>query len=307
VKALHGGDGDYAALTAEHKQMTDAVAAYEKQLPAKQAAWEKTQQGVPAWSVLEAVKTSSNKGGATLTRQADGSLLATGPNITPEAYQVTTTTKVSGITAIRLEVLTDPSLPRQGPGRASNGNFVLNEFRVTAAPADNPSKEVPVKLTRALADYSQPGWAVEGAIDGNPESGWAVDPAEGQAHVAVFELKEPLSLPGGARLTFQLDQHFPGKEHNIGRFRLSVTTVKPPLSLNKLPEPVAKALNVPAEKRTAEQKVALAQYYRSIDPELARLNQNVADHPAPPADPRQVGAQDLVWALLNSPAFQFNH
>ena len=135
-------------------------------LPARQAAWEKSLKNVPAWTVLETVKAVST-GGATLAKQPDGSILASGKNPSPESYTITTKTPLSGITGIRLEVLPDPSLPKQGPGRAPNGNFVLNEFHVTAAPVGEPAKGQPVVLQHATADYSQPSWAVAGAIDGN--------------------------------------------------------------------------------------------------------------------------------------------
>ena len=41
---------------------------------------------------------------------------------------------------LRLEALADPSLPKKGPGRAGNGNFVLSEITVTAAPANAPDR-----------------------------------------------------------------------------------------------------------------------------------------------------------------------
>ena len=44
-----------------------------------------------------------------------------------------------------------------------------------------------------------------------------------------------------------------------------------------------------------------------MDADWKRLSQIVAEHPRPPADKRVLGAQDLAWALINTPAFLFNH
>ena len=55
-----------------------------------------------------------------------------------------------------LEVLADPKLPKNGPGRApGDGNFVLTEFQVLVQPVG--SKDLPKKidLTTPLADFSQ--------------------------------------------------------------------------------------------------------------------------------------------------------
>jgi hypothetical protein len=304
LKAFQGSDDEYARLVAEHDKLKAALDAYEKQLPARQAEWEKTAQ-TAAWTVLEPASFKST-GGATLTKQPDGSLLASGKNPFPEKYTVTASTPVTGITGIRLEVLSDPSLPAKGPGRAPNGNFVLNEFRVTAGPSNGQAPAKPVVLHKALADFSQEGFGVAGAIDGNPQTGWAIAPAFGKSHVAVFEAKEPITFAGGATLTLVLDQKFAGKDHNIGRFRLAVTTARPPIQLDGQPAAIAKILAIAPEKRTNEQKAEMAQYYRTTDPEWVRLNQAIAEHPKP-GDKRLIGAQDLAWALLNSPAFLFNH
>src|SRR5438477_11872464 len=101
-----------------------------------------------------------------------------------DTYTVTVTTKLTNVTALRLEVLPDDSLPAKGPGRAQNGNFVLNEFTVKAAPTDKPMESKGVALHKAVADFSQEGWAVGGAIDNNPATGWAVLPQFGKAHLA---------------------------------------------------------------------------------------------------------------------------
>jgi hypothetical protein len=68
------------------------------------------------WTVLQpAVMTSAE--GATLTRLPDGSVLASGLNPSTDTYTVEAMTELEGITALRLEALTDPSACRAaGPG-----------------------------------------------------------------------------------------------------------------------------------------------------------------------------------------------
>ena len=46
-------------------------------------------------------------------------------------------TPVENLTGVRLEVIADKRLPSGGPGRAGNGNFVLSEIELTAAPNSN--------------------------------------------------------------------------------------------------------------------------------------------------------------------------
>src|SRR5207253_1037129 len=114
------------------------------------------------------------------------------------------------------------------------------------------------------------------AIDNNPGTGWAVSPSFGRPHAAVFEVAGKLGTDKGTALTVTLDQQFPGGQHNIGRFRLSVTTDKNPALTGGLPDAIAKVLAVPAEKRPAEQKAALATFYRATHAELAHLRQQAA-------------------------------
>jgi hypothetical protein len=229
-----------------------------------------------------------------------------GKNPTPETYTVTLETKETGITAIRLEVLTDPTLPQQGPGRApSNGNFVLSQLLVTARKATGDEAAQPVALRSAMATFSQEGFPVANAIDYESESGWAISPETGKSHVALFQTKSPIGFEEGTILTVTLVQRYPGKEHNIGKFRISVTTAESP-TLKAAPDAILAALHTEPSKRTPEQKATLRNYYRSFDPNLAPLAAAVTAI-GEPSDPRQPGAQDLVWALINSKSFQFNH
>ena len=111
---------------------------------------------VANWTVLEPLfYTAANQ--ATLTKQADWSLLASGGAGTVDTtYTVTAFTPLTGITGFRLEALTNASLPNNGPGRAVNGAFQLQEFQVGVQPAwTNPHPQVQVTWGLALANPIQ--------------------------------------------------------------------------------------------------------------------------------------------------------
>lgn len=89
--------------------------------------------GTAVWVVLYPQALSSGAG-QTLTVQPDGSVLASGTSPWTDQVNFTTTTSLRGITGFRLEVFADASFPANGPGRASNGNFVLSELVLDARP-----------------------------------------------------------------------------------------------------------------------------------------------------------------------------
>jgi hypothetical protein len=323
LKTFKEADKDAADLLVIYKQRQEALAAHEKSLPARQAEWEKTQKTAVDWKPLEVIEAKS-KVGATLTKQPDGSILASGKLDGPEIYTITAKLPGGNYTALRLEALTDSSLPAKGPGRAPNGNFVLNEIRLATAPDvaarraalsfwdrafELPaSAPKPIAFGRVVADFSQAQFEVQKAINGNtaPNDGWAVSPELGKPHVAIFETKGPFGHEAGIVLTITMESTFADKQHILGKFRLSATSAKGPINLNTLPDNIAKIVALEPEKRTTEQKAQLAGYFRSLDAELVRLQQAVAEMGATP-DKRLLGAQDVTWALLNSPAFLFNH
>ena len=131
LAAIKDGEADYDSILAEHKQRQAALDAYEKSVPARMPAWEASFARRPEWAPTGFVR-GATRGGATLAWKADGSLLASGPVLPQELYTLVIESDLPRITGLRLELLTDPSLGAMGPGRADNGNFVLNELRVSA-------------------------------------------------------------------------------------------------------------------------------------------------------------------------------
>ena len=304
LKALKEGEADHAVMLNEYLAKEKGFKAYEAAVDAKQAAWEQALGSSPVWEALPATKaTSANKAKLDVNK-ADQSISVSGPNPLTETYTVTFTTKLKNVTGLRLEVLADDKLPAKGPGRAVNGNFVLQDFKVTAAPADKPTEAKPVGLHKAQADFGQETFPAANAIDGNPTTGWAVSPQLGKNHAALFELQAPAANAAGTTFTVTMTMAF-GTQHTIGKFRVSATSDKEPRLADGVPESLRVLLAVPADKRTPAQKAALTNQHRAKDPEYARLMGTVANRPA--ADKRVTGAQDLAWALINSPAFLFNH
>jgi hypothetical protein len=291
-----------------HDDLVAQLKAYEATVPAKQAEWEQTAAREVQWTPINPTEMKS-AAGAQFAQKEDGSIFVSGPN-GKDIYTIVATTDLPGITGVRLEALSDPSLPAGGPGRAQNGNFVLNELRLTAAAPNDPRGAQPIVLENATADFSQASWDVRGAIDGNEASGWAVSPEFNKNHTAVFEVKEDAtaSAPAsaGTILTFSMSQQFQDGTHSLGRFRISITNSPRPFTMSRLPADLAQIIRTPADQRNEEQKQKLAAHYRSQDEELVRLAREVAKSEEMLKNRRLVGMQDLAWALINNPAFLFN-
>lgn len=245
---------------------------------------------------------ASSTAGAMMTLNDDGSFLVSG-NKHFDKYVLRT--KVKQLSALRLEVLPDPSLPQQGPGRATDGNFVLSEFVVKAARADKPMETVVIPLMEAQADFSQGGWDIKGAIDGNTGTGWGIAPQFGKPHEAIFLLSEALTGDAEWIVTIEMDQQFQSKEHSIGKFRLTMSQQIGKF-VQGLDAALVTAIKTPAESRTDEHWQTLKKAYEPLDNEWKAMRDSVAQVRFESQNRRAVGVQDLAWALMNSPAFLFN-
>ncbi|MCP4817496.1 MAG: hypothetical protein GY888_33700 [Planctomycetaceae bacterium] len=186
--------------------------------------------------------------------------------------------------------------------------------------------------------------AIDGKLAPN-SNGWAIAPQMNKSHQASFEIKDAPKHDGPILLTIIMKQEFSGNNWQLGKFRWSITDGKKPVNFG-LPKTISDLLAIAPDKRDDKQKAELIKHYRSMDEELKKLTKALADSKKPrPVDPqlkqlrdrlakvsqplpidpkltqlradvelsksqltkpRLTVAQDIAWALINSPAFLFN-
>ncbi len=195
--------------------------------------------------------------GAVLKRLDDNSLLAVETRPEQDTYTITASTSLSRITALRLDVLTDESLPMKGPGRAGNGNLHLSEWEAYLFDPDSTTS-VPLKFARAVADWDQEGWTIAHTLDKNTKTAWGIYPKVGESHHAVFELEEPKDLKPSSQIAVVLKQ-LHGGGHLIGRFKLYATDAEG-AAAEVLPDPMLAAVKVSRAERSAEQQSAINRF-----------------------------------------------
>jgi hypothetical protein len=180
--------------------------------------------GAPAiWTTLVPVAATTTAG--TLTIRPDHSLLAGGAAPSFAVYTVTFVTPASAITGVRLDLLEDPSLPMNGPGRSSGGNVVISELQVSAAPlGSGPTSTVLANGTATASQTSySPAEAINGVLSSGFGDGWAIDTGSTVAQSAVFELATSVPSAGTGTNVLLVLRQLAGMNHVIGRFRVSVT------------------------------------------------------------------------------------
>jgi WD40 repeat protein/mono/diheme cytochrome c family protein len=270
---------------------------YEKLLPAEAAFWEtKNNPGdtKTIWIPID-IQEASATGDTKLARENDGSIFASGGKSISD-YRVFARSPLTNITGVMLEVLPDDRLPKFGPGRNDDGNFVLSEIELSWAPGTN-APDTAASFADAKADFSQNDFSVSQAIDGKVyagRNGWAIADAPSlQRHTATFKLEDPIVSTNGVTVRFTLQQHY-DETHLLGRFRLYFTTSEDPLNFG-IPEGVVQAARAPAGQRKPEQAAAIFDYYRSFDAEFWRRRQAVAKaSESLPTDPKFTELQQAL-------------
>jgi hypothetical protein len=253
-------------IRARMAKLESALDTQTPELDRAQKSWEAAVAASESqWAALEPGRYES-AGGATLKLLGDGSILATGKNPQADTYTIAARSKLSSITAIRLEALPDETLPQGGPGRDSEGNFFLSDFDIQIAGK-------PVVWKSARADESQKGYSVENLTKKKPGvlSGWAIDMDDKKPlrRQAVFIPRDTLTVPAGSVLTITMKHQMRHSSRNLGRFRISVTAAADPELIVEMPARLRPML--------PEQKESLAAAYREVAPSLDSARKQMAD------------------------------
>ncbi len=184
-------------------------------------AWRASTPKLPVapWLVMTADDTQKGKtrrgleSDFDLTPQPDGSYLFTRLNGDVGPIKLTTRTTLEKIAYLRIEALSDESLPNYGPGFGNHGNFNIDSVSLSITGTDGKAKSIKLEKAATTTDDKPGGHA------------WSVKANNlGHDQAAVFKLAEPIGNSDGAGITVTI--HCPGDSpsarQTIGRFRLSL-------------------------------------------------------------------------------------
>jgi hypothetical protein len=268
-------DESARTLRAEIERLRGELAAPRADLDAAMARWEASLRAAGGWEILRP-ESKSAESGAELALREDGAVRAGGTRPANDVYTITAAPGAKRVAAIRLEALLDDALPRRGPGRADDGNFVLSRLAVEAVADGSPPR--PLELASASADFSQDGFPVAHAFKppDPKKNGWAVQPQAGRAHTAHFFPREPIELRDGERLRLRFEHRYERPGFVLGCFRLAAAYDAAAAERAAMPPDLVAILDLPREKRGAEEQAELVRRHRAVAPELAPLREQIA-------------------------------
>ncbi len=206
--------------------------------------------------------------GAEFEIRADRSILPGGNPQASERHSLVIDLPEEPITALRLEALSDSTLPGSGPGRQNKANPDF-ELRSVVCEVIRDGNAEPVHVSVAAADYSSSGSHVTGIIDDNPSTGWSIGPEFGESHWARLEFSEPVIRSNSTdRLRVVLSYG----QTSIGRLRVSLASSDPATLDISEAMLVAARSDMPSD----QEKQLLRREFESRHPQLAKLKAKVS-------------------------------
>jgi hypothetical protein len=249
-------EGDPEQLRREHRDQK--FAAWRQQQASRAVRWmplspAKAQGSLPQLDILD-----------------DGSVLARGDQSKRDIYDLQYIANLEGVTAIRLEAMSDERLPQGGPGRVYYegpiGDFFLSEFKVRAGGQ-------PIELVHASQSFANGGNTADKALDGDQQTGWSINGGQGKSHTAVFRPAAPLTgVELGVELLFE--RYYAA---GLGRFRISVTTDEIPAEAG-LPPDIETLMLVNDSQLSSSERERLLQYFLQTCAELESARKSIESY-----------------------------
>ena len=323
-----------------------AVDAYEAVLPDKLEEFLSKGRNATVWrTLMPNVSVASNK--AVLVPQADRSIIARGSadkavytidtTIDPSEFN---TVRLEALTGTEFKTA-GPGLSDNG-----NFVITELEVFVGLADKPKEMRKVKLTKGLTDYDQPGFSAAAAIDNKPKDQGGWAINGAEKTEHWAVFATEESVKVQPGEVIQWRLHQFHDAVDHRLGRFRLSIGNRVGELTLG-LPESLAAMALVPKSEWTDIVIKESMGYFRLSSNELKKLNETMKKENQPLAEDEQVvtlkkrierlsvplvddsrlvrmrndvkesetqrlqsrltAAEDIAWALINSPAFLFNH
>lgn len=252
-------DAELAAVRERMKGVAD------ESIAPGRAAWEERtaaieKAGDRKWTFVRPGRAESAEGAAL---SIDGETVsAGGPSPDEDVYTVEFPPGAGRWSALLLQTEADEIYPGNRIGRGWI-SYVLTGLELEAKDGRR------VALSEALADMQTERYPARGAIDDDPVSGWGHELGHTGTHRLLVRFDEPVEAAEGEVWTLRLIQRSPIRRATIGRFRVAMTSVEgATLDAGLLPPPVAEALAVDIYTRNDAQRLAIAQHYRQVAPEL---------------------------------------
>jgi hypothetical protein len=175
------------------------------------------------WFPLEPVKMESSAG-STFKVRGDGAIVVSLPTPKGDDYTLRLASRKGGIRALRIDALTDPSLPKPsfGPGRGSNGIFCVSGLTLAAATGEELQ---PLTITAAYSDPVLTPYGPIEAVRSGPSASWWQSPHAVPSR-AVFHFQDGKGDgPGEIILKMAFHVGHKGREiDSLGCFRVYGST-----------------------------------------------------------------------------------
>lgn len=265
-------------------------------------AWQREMLALPRteWEALELYQLGDS--GQKFWPLEDKSVINMGYAATRGGESFTSSSDLPVIRSARLEVMNDPYLPMNGPGRSTRGTGALSEFILKGG--KDATKLEKLKFNNPVASVNPPIVALDPqrfpsneqakpddrrtgpaafALDGDIKTAWTHerDPARNNdPAVLTFELEQPLEGEGKTYFNYTLSLNHGGYNsddnmtYNLGRVRLSISSTLPN-ALDQMPPLVLQALETPAKDRTEQQEARLFAHWRENQAEFSEQTKQI--------------------------------